>query len=73
MFFVNIKFHLTTSKSLQNHTYMKAVTLKCLILMMTLEDDQKSRTDLGLSLMINQSREIDELVSYGGEAKILPI
>ena len=52
---------------------MKAVTLKCLILMMTLEDDQKSRTDLRLSWMINQSREIDELVSYGGEAKILPI
>ena len=41
--------------------------------MMTLEDDQKSRTDLRLSWMINQSREIDELVSYGGEAKILPI
>ena len=28
---------------------------------------------LTIELMINQSREIDELVSYGGEAKILPI
>ena len=35
--------------------------------MMTLEDDQKSRTDLRLSWLT------DELVSYGGEAKILPI